>query len=391
MPTSVPEAAATAAPSWAAAWAMRWLALAVAIFVPLAVAHWRGKGALSKRAAAAVALGTAAGVPLAFVERTLLRWLDPTSPAGVPADLLGLAFDLLVGSPLRHGLALGLFALVFQRALSPRQVLGLAGAGAFALSASFHVTRGWLLPPSDPLLLDFARLAFDAMAFAFTACVWAWPIHRAGRVRGHSFERAWLGATVAYGIASHVVCHRSAQAALSGVPLGITMLLVGWLAARDPSLGLPQTRGGRAPPSIFTMAEAIRRTDRPVALGWVLAGSLVNTGVITAAFVLALVVGARLGLDFSAIDSTEAGSLATAPLALLSGSVLASFPVSGFLVARAAAAHTVLEAALSTGTALVAILLLLGLAAPVAVLLALAFAPLAFGLSCLGAWAGLER
>jgi hypothetical protein len=59
------------------------------------------------------------------------------------------------------------------------------------------------------------------------------------------------------------------------------------------------------------------------------------------------------------------------------------------LVARASGADSVLEAALSTGLAIVGMLVMLGLAAPVAVVFALAFAPIAFGLACAGAWVGI--
>ena len=65
------------------------------------------------------------------------------------------------------------------------------------------------------------------------------------------------------------------------------------------------------------------------------------------------------------------------------------FPLPGYLVARASGADSVLEAALSTGLAIAGTLVMLGLAAPVAVVFALAFAPIAFALACAGAWIGI--
>ena len=46
---------------------------------------------------------------------------------------------------------------------------------------------------------------------------------------------------------------------------------------------------------------------------------------------------------------------------------------------------------MSAAVAIGGSLVLLGLAAPVAVVFAIAFAPIAFGLACAGAWVALER
>jgi hypothetical protein len=69
--------------------------------------------------------------------------------------------------------------------------------------------------------------------------------------------------------------------------------------------------------------------------------------------------------------------------------VLFAFPVSGFLIARASAAESVLEPALSAAVAIAGTLVMLGLAEPVALVFAVAFAPIAFGLACVGAWVGI--
>jgi hypothetical protein len=63
--------------------------------------------------------------------------------------------------------------------------------------------------------------------------------------------------------------------------------------------------------------------------------------------------------------------------------------VSGFLVARASNVPTLLEPALAAALAIGALCVVLGLMAPIALVFAFAFAPVAFGLSCAGAWAGL--
>jgi hypothetical protein len=91
-------------------------------------------------------------------------------------------------------------------------------------------------------------------------------------------------------------------------------------------------------------------------------------------------------VDFAAVDERDVST--TAPAALLGAGLLGAFPLSGYLVAKASALPTLLEPALSAGLALMLSLILLGIAAPVALVFALAFSPIAFTLACAGAWVG---
>jgi hypothetical protein len=100
--------------------------------------------------------------------------------------------------------------------------------------------------------------------------------------------------------------------------------------------------------------------------------------------------GHQVGLDFSAIEREDT-STAIVPLVLITSSILAAFPLSGYLVTKASGSDGVLEPALSAALAIVAVLVMLGLAAPVALVFALAFAPIAFALACMGAWFGLGK
>jgi hypothetical protein len=94
-------------------------------------------------------------------------------------------------------------------------------------------------------------------------------------------------------------------------------------------------------------------------------------------------------VDFAAADESDMTS--AGPLTLLGVALLVSFPVAGYLVARASSARGVLEPALAAALALASIVAILALVAPLGVLFALAVAPLAFGLACGGAWIGLAR
>ena len=58
-------------------------------------------------------------------------------------------------------------------------------------------------------------------------------------------------------------------------------------------------------------------------------------------------------VDFSVVDEHDAAT--TAPLALLGVGLLAAFPVSGFLVARASNVPTLLEPALAAALAIAAV------------------------------------
>ena len=61
------------------------------------------------------------------------------------------------------------------------------------------------------------------------------------------------------------------------------------------------------------------------------------------------------------------------------------------MIARAAGSPSVLEPALSSALALLALLVFFGLLAPSSLVFVMAVMPIAFGLSCAGAWFGTVR
>jgi hypothetical protein len=93
-----------------------------------------------------------------------------------------------------------------------------------------------------------------------------------------------------------------------------------------------------------------------------------------------------MNIDLATVDEKEIRS--AAPALLLGAGLLGSFPTSGWLIARAAGAPTLLEPAMACGLALAITLVALGFAAPVTLVFALALAPIAWILSCAGAWVG---
>jgi len=143
----------------------------------------------------------------------------------------------------------------------------------------------------------------------------------------------------------------------------------------------------REPPTLQAVREALRRKDHPIMLRWILFGALVTVGTMVAGLSASVLFGHWMHVDFSVVDEHDATT--TAPLVLLGVGLLSAFPVSGFLIARASNVPTLLEPALASAIAITGVCGMLGVLAPVALVFAFAFSPIAFGLSCAGAWAGM--
>ena len=252
-----------------------------------------------------------------------------------------------------------------------------------------------------------ARAACALPAHLFFATVWGYALGRAkhGTKRpGAIFPVAWVGATLGHGLYVHFVYGRGPGALLAVLPLLQAMGTIAWFAGRDlrmragrrsraVALDPGDTRFSRLsfdrlsqPPSLRAVRAALRRSDRPIMVRWILFGAIVTLGAMVSGFGASVAFGHWAHVDFSRMDEHDVSTVA--PLVLLGVGILAGFPVSGFLVARASNLPTLLEPALATALAILATLALLGFAAPIAVIFAIAFSPIAFGLACAGAWVG---
>jgi RsiW-degrading membrane proteinase PrsW (M82 family) len=246
-----------------------------------------------------------------------------------------------------------------------------------------------------------ARTAIALPAHVFFACAWGYALGRAKRIKrpGPIFPAAWLVATAMHGLYAHLVYGRGSGALVGTIPMLAAMAVATAFAIRD--LKAREDRSSRtsillervsslyvvsAPPSLRQVREAMRREGQPITLRWILFGALVTVGAMTVGIALSVALGHSLHVDFSSVDEHDVTT--TGPVALLGSGLLAAFPVSGYLIARASNLPTLLEPALASGLAIVLTLVLLGLAAPVAVVFALAFSPIAWGLACAGAWVG---
>jgi RsiW-degrading membrane proteinase PrsW (M82 family) len=247
-----------------------------------------------------------------------------------------------------------------------------------------------------------ARAALSLPAHLFFASAWGYALGRAKQLKtpGGLFPATWFAATMAHALYAHFVYGRGPGALVAVAPLLLMMGGITWIFARDlRSRGDSATPASRPsllsrfsldavsrPPSLNAVREALRRADQPIMLRWIVLGALVTIGAMVAGIAGSVAFGNWAHVDFAIVDEHDASTVG--PVALLGAGVLAAFPISGFLVARASSLPTLLEPALATALAIVLALILLGFAAPVALVFALAFSPIAWALACAGAWVG---
>lgn len=354
----------------------------------------------------ALGVGAVMLVPVILLRHVLEQWaaIDPVAGTGGQVTLLLYAF--LVVAPLEQGLVVASVA-GFWRLRRMKMRAGLSRAletsegVAFAISASlgFGTARSvWFLLGHGVAWLDVVRASLALLSFVLLSALWGYALGRHAQ-RGMSsrqFSGAWLVAAVFTAVCNQMLFRGGLGSLLATLPLILTMLLVTWVLWRNTRPADASSSGGRlsiltsAPaPSINAIREAFRRHDRPITLRWITFGAFVTTGMITAGVILAVIVGHSLSLDFSAVDRPDAGSEAAAPVVLLGGFALAAFPMAGYLLARASGTRSVLEPAMASALAMVLVLVFMGMLAPTSVVIAIAFAPIAFALSCIGAWFGL--
>jgi RsiW-degrading membrane proteinase PrsW (M82 family) len=353
--------------------------------------------------AATFALGALLFVPAWLVEGWIERWTGLDEGARTAGDATSLVYAFFVAALLDQGLkVLAVFpAWRTRHFAAPRDGALFAASAAIGFVTAHNAALSFGARAA-PSMIGRGLLAVPA--HAFFAAAWGYALGREAargkhhRFGGRAFNVTWLVAVLFNGLYDHIVYGKSPAAALlTAAPLLLVMLGVTLVVHRslagDPHVAARprQRRLVIAPPSLGAVRAALWRTEQPVMLGWIGAGALVTIGVITAALAAAVAAGRRMGVDFAAVDRGEGGTASVAPLVLLGGAALCAFPVAGYLVARASSSRSVLESAIAAALAIIGGLVLLGLAAPVSVVFALALAPIALGLACVGAWMGIAR
>jgi hypothetical protein len=174
------------------------------------------------------------------------------------------------------------------------------------------------------------------------------------------------------------------------IPLLLGLFAFAWITLRDlegrDDEPLSHVASSRTPTLQSVRDVFSRRSARRVSPGWVALGAFVTQGTVFAMLALAVLIGRRSGIVFATLEDPETAGVA--PVAILAGATLAAFPIAGWLLARARTNESALEAGLSSAVAVAATTVVLGMSAPSAVAFALASAPVAVALACMGAWAG---
>ncbi|HEX2733144.1 MAG TPA: PrsW family glutamic-type intramembrane protease [Polyangiaceae bacterium] len=334
-----------------------------------------------------LALGVVAGYLAVWVEGAIGRvsGLDLMSTTG--AGVAPLLATLVFAAPLEDAFKLLILWILNQRVRIRQALDGLFAA--LAVAAGFAVSKvvAQLLHPSFDLPL--ARVLLGSFGQLFFTCVWGTVL--GSRTRVHLLGLTWFASVVMHAVFEHIVFGRGRGALGVLVPLLLAMFGVAVLAISDlrkPDSTAPALVPRIKAPSLRDLSRAILRRERPLSFGWIIAGAFVTTGMVLALLVLAIVVGNRLGIDFAAANEDDVR--ANGPLMFLALAILSGFPFAGYLIARASSTASVLESAVGALLAIIAVVTLLSLTAPVAVVFALAVAPVALGLACIGAWFGLR-
>jgi RsiW-degrading membrane proteinase PrsW (M82 family) len=363
---------------------MRFVAAAFPILLALLlVLRVRRTERLSPGLLAMVAVGGGIMGGLAvYGERVVLTWTDlsfEVSRSGASGALLA---TFLLAAPLEEGLKVLVVWTLYRRRRVATARLGLAYAAATA--ASFAAVEAALTRVAPDDGVGLVRLLLAAPAALFFAGLWGYALGAAHR-HDRFFSFSWLLATVLHGLYDHILWGRGPGLLVVLIPMLLFMALATFMALR----GEGPVHTVLEPPSLATVRARLTQRERPLMVRWIVAGAFVTLGLIVVFVALSVVAGNRLGVDFALADESDVRS--SGPLVLLGAAVLAAFPISGYLVARASSGQGLLEPALAAATTLGLLVGMLWLAAPIGVLFALAVAPIALGLACGGAWIGLER
>lgn len=346
-------------------------------------------------------LGIAGKLGTVWLEHRAAAWtgLDTTARAAGAAGSMLFLFGF--AAPIREAAKVAAMWPAFRSKHFDEPLDGLvysaSAALGFALIESAHQLRvhpfGWIW---------IARALVALPAHVFFACAWGYALGRAKRNKtpGPIFPLSWLAATAVHGLYIHLCYGRGGGALVGTIPLLLAMTIPTIFAVRD--LRAREVHDDSrtsnllervshlaivsAPPSLRSVREAMHREGQPITLRWIFVGVFVTIGAMTLGLAGSIAFGHWAHVDFSIVDEHDVTT--TAPVALLGSGVLLAFPVSGYLVARASNLPTMLEPAVAAALAIVVALALLGLAAPVALVFALAFSPIAWGLACAGAWVG---
>jgi hypothetical protein len=337
------------------------------------------------RVATLMGAGALAAVLAHFVEKWALEYAGTSLTQAGVVSLLAM---LLFCAPLEEGLKVG---VIWPLYVARRLLTGRIGAlYAVIAAAGFAAVEVLLFTHSEgSTWLALLRAALAAPAHLFFAGAWGYMLGGGGRDR--FFWIAWFGATLLHGVYDHIVFGRGPALLVIVLPMLVLMAVGVVLLLRDRG-AIPSDRMTTF--SLFEVPSSsvrgsVSTRGRRVMLHWIVMGAFVNLGMTLCFLAGAVFLGHKYGVDFALADAP--GFEGILPVALLGGALLAAFPVSAYLIARASRAVSVLEPAWATGASIFAVIGLFSVTEPTALVIAMGVAPVGFILACVGAWFGLER
>jgi RsiW-degrading membrane proteinase PrsW (M82 family) len=382
---------------------LRWLLPAI---VPAVLAAWLVYKSDKEREPPRVVVGTflfaavlAAGA--LFLERKAVAFTGLDARVSAAGNAGSLVFLFFFVAPVREALKVAAVWPAFLSRHFDEPYDGVVYAASSALGFA-AVENGFVLYDHPATVIWYVRALLALPAHVFFATAWGYALGRAKQSKqtGPIFWGAWLLATLAHGLYEHFVYGRGPGAIVGAAPLLLGMGALAWVARSDlrrrgerpsraPGSGSRLSRVSAyitEPPSLRTVRAALRRADQPIMIRWIVIGAFVTMGAMLLGLAGSIAAGHWLHFDFAAVDERDVTT--TAPVLLLGSGVLLAFPLSGFLIARASGLPTLLEPALASALALLLVMIVLGLAAPIALVFGLASSPILWALACLGAFIG---
>ena len=384
---------------------------------------------LSRRTVIWLLLGSAVlAAPARLLQGFLLDSLEISTSVSASGAKNALLAALGVMAPIEQA-ALVLVVWPIHRAFRLHNQGAAIAAGILVALGYSMIDGGWM-SFTQPGWLTLARVAVRSAHTAGGCMLWAAAASHDQNHRTHWFAPAWFLAVGVQGFGNHVALGRGPGFGVAALPLLLVIfggavsvlrnkssspLVVEADASMDADAEanaeadghvrislLPRfvesipavkrlSRVSLLPerPTLHQIRVAWKHQHRPALLHWIAAGALICLGALFVSIAISVVASHWFGMDLSRLDDSDVS--ATGPLLFMGVFVLGAFLIAGYLVALASAADSVFEPGMGAIVAIVIVVALLAIATPVAVIFALAVAPLASGLACVGAWFGLQR
>jgi hypothetical protein len=238
--------------------------------------------------------------------------------------------------------------------------------------------------------ITLLRVSLSMPAHIFFAGLWGYVLGGQGRDR--YFTLSFVFCVVLHGIYDHIVFSRGPALLVVALPMFATMAWGVFALLRDSEAN-PTTSSSvyslLDAPSMGSVRRALDSRGRSLKLHWILIGAFVNLGVTLSFLAATVYAGHRFGIDFALIE--DASTEGVLPVLFLAGGLLASFPVSAFLIARASGTRSVLEPAWAMGASIIFVLAIFSVTEPTAIVIAAGIAPVGFILACAGALFGFRH